>query len=150
MAEDLDDTDKLIISELQDDGRLAYAKLAPRVGLSEAATRQRVNKLTERGVMQIVAVSDPAMLGLGMQAMVGIKVDADVRGVATALAEVDAVDYLVITTGRYEILAEVFSTDATEFLKVVNDQIRGIEGVRDLEILSYLDLVKQTYNWGTG
>ena len=147
---DLDGADKAIIRELQVDGRLAYAKLAPLVGLSEAATRQRVNKLIERGVMQIVAVTDPAMLGLRYQAMVGINVETDVRDVATMLAKIEAVDYLLITAGRYDIVVEVFSSDASEFLHVVNDQIRPVAGIRNLEILSYLDLVKQTYNWGTG
>lgn len=147
---DLDGADKAIIRELQVDGRLAYAKLAPLVGLSEAATRQRVNKLIERGVMQIVAVTDPAMLGLRYQAMVGINVETDVRDVANMLAKIEAVDYLLITAGRYDIVVEVFSSDASEFLHVVNDQIRPVAGIRNLEILSYLDLVKQTYNWGTG
>ena len=147
---DLDGADKAIIRELQVDGRLAYAKLAPLVGLSEAATRQRVNKLIERGVMQIVAVTDPAMLGLRYQAMVGINVETDVRDVANMLAKIEAVDYLLITAGRYDIVVEVFSSDASEFLHVVNDQIRPVAGIRTLEILSYLDLVKQTYNWGTG
>ncbi len=150
VALDLDDTDKAIIRELQDDGRLPYAQLAPRVGLSQAATRQRVNRLVERGVMQVVAVTDPAMLGLRHQAMVGMNVDTDVRDVAEALAEIDAVDYLVVTAGRYDIIAEVFSSDPDGFLHVVNDQIRPIAGIRNLEILTYLNLVKQTYNWGTG
>jgi Lrp/AsnC family transcriptional regulator for asnA, asnC and gidA len=147
---ELDDTDRAIIGELQVDGRLAYAKLAPRVGLSEAATRQRVNKLVERGVMQLVAVTDPTMLGLTHQAMVGINVDAHVRAVADELAKIDAIDYLVIAAGRFDIVAEVFSADATEFLNCVDDQIRPVAGIRNLEILTYLDLVKQTYNWGTG
>jgi Lrp/AsnC family transcriptional regulator for asnA, asnC and gidA len=147
---DLDGTDKAIIAELQVDGRLAYAKLAPLVGLSEAATRQRVNKLVERGVMQIVAVTDPTMLGLRHQAVVGINVDADVRDVADELAEIEAIDYLAITAGCYDILAEVFIADAAEFLSVLDDQIRPVPGVRGLEILTYLALVKQTYNWGTG
>ncbi len=150
VALDLDDTDKAIIRELQDDGRLPYAQLAPRVGLSQAATRQRVNRLVERGVMQVVAVTDPAMLGLRHQAMVGMNVDTDVRDVAEALAEIDAVDYLVVTAGRYDLIAEVFSSDPDGFLNVVNDQIRPIAGIRNLEILTYLNLVKQTYNWGTG
>jgi len=150
VAETLDSVDTALIRELQVDGRVAYSRLAPLVGMSEAAVRQRVNRLQDHGVIQIVAVTDPAMLGLGLQAMVGINVDRDVRDVAKVLADIEAVDYLVITAGRYEILAEVFSTDATEFLKVVNEQIRCVEGVRDLEILTYLDLVKQTYNWGTG
>lgn len=149
-AFEIDDSDKAIIGELQLDGRMAFAKLAPRVGLSEAATRQRVNKLVERGVMEIVAVADPAMSGLRHQSMVGIHVDTDVRAVAERLSLIDAIDYLVIIAGRYDILAEVFSADAEEFLSVVNDQIRPVEGVSSLEILTYLNLVKQTYNWGTG
>ena len=147
---EFDTVDKAIIRELQVDGRMAYAKLAPLVGLSEAATRQRVNRLVERGVMEIVAVTDPAMLGLKHQSMVGINVDAHVRAIADELAKIDAIDYLVVTAGRFDIIAEVFSSDAEEFLSVVNDQIRPIIGGRDLEIITYLDLVKQTYNWGTG
>ena len=146
---DLDESDKAIIERLQNDGRLAYAKLAPLVGLSEAATRQRVNRLITRGVMEIVAVTDPAMLGLRHQSMVGINVDADVRHVADELADIDAIVYLVITAGAYDIIAEVFSADAADFLSVVNDEIRAIAGIRSLQILTYLDLVKQTYNWGT-
>ena len=146
---ELDATDKAIIAELQVEGRLSYAKLAPRVGLSEAATRQRVNKLIEREVMEIVAVANPTRLGLKHQTMVGINVDAHVRDIADELAKIEAIDYVVVTAGRYDILAEVFCADATEFLGVINDQIRPIAGISNLEILTYLDLVKQTYNWGT-
>jgi Lrp/AsnC family transcriptional regulator for asnA, asnC and gidA len=146
---DLDGTDKAIIGELQLDGRLAYAKLAPLVGLSQAATRHRVNKLVEHGVMQIVAVTDPTMLGFRHQSMLGIRVDEDVRDVADALRRIDAIYYLVVTAGRYDIMAEVFSSDESSFLGVVNDQIRPVPGIGNIEVLTYLDLVKQTYNWGT-
>ena len=146
---ELDATDKAIIAELQVEGRLSYAKLAPRVGLSEAATRQRVNKLIEREVMEIVAVANPTRLGLKHQTMVVINVDAHVRDIADELAKIEAIDYVVVTAGRYDILAEVFCADATEFLGVINDLIRPIAGISNLEILTYLDLVKQTYNWGT-
>jgi Lrp/AsnC family transcriptional regulator for asnA, asnC and gidA len=146
---ELDATDKAIIAELQVEGRLSYAKLAPRVGLSEAATLQRVNKLIEREVMEIVAVANPTRLGLKHQTMVGINVDAHVRDIADELAKIEAIDYVVVTAGRYDILAEVFCADATEFLGVINDLIRPIAGISNLEILTYLDLVKQTYNWGT-
>jgi Lrp/AsnC family transcriptional regulator for asnA, asnC and gidA len=149
MRHDIDDADRAVIEELQVDGRIAYAKLAPRVGLSEAATRQRVNKLLERGTMQIVAVTDPAMMGLQHQAMVGINVDVDVREVADAIAAIDAVDYLVIAAGRFDIMAEVFSADQSEFLSIVNDHIRPIVGIKNIEVLTYLRLVKQTYNWGS-
>lgn len=146
---EFDTADKAIIKELQVDGRIPYAKLAPLVGLSEAATRQRVNRLIERGVMEIVAITDPAMLGLKHQSMVGINVDSNVRAVADELAKIDALDYVVVTAGRYDILVEVFAADAEAFLQVVDDHVRPIVGIRNIEILTYLDLVKQTYNWGT-
>jgi len=145
----LDDTDKAIIRELQREGRIPYSHLAPRVGLSEAATRQRVNRLIDSDVVQIVAVTDPAALGLGYQAMIGIGVDDDVRRVADELAELAEVDYLVITAGRFDILVEVVCTDSDHLLRVVHDQIRAVPGVRSSEVFSYLRLVKQSYSWGT-
>jgi Lrp/AsnC family transcriptional regulator for asnA, asnC and gidA len=148
-AIELDSTDKAIMAELQVDGRLAFSKLAPRVGLSEAATRQRVNKLLEQGVMEIVAITDPTGLGLRHQSLLGLNVDTHVRDVAAELAKIENIDYVVITAGRYDIIAEAFTADADTFLEVVNDQVRPIAGIKNLEILTYLDLVKQTYNWGT-
>ncbi len=145
----LDDTDKSIIRELQVEGRMPYSQLAPKVGLSEAATRQRVNRLVDSGVVQIVAVTDPAALGMGFQAMVGIGVDGDVASVAEALAAVDQVEYVVITTGRYDILAEVVCADADDLLTVVHGRIRSTPGIRSTEIFGYLRLVKQSYSWGT-
>lgn len=147
---DLDDIDKAIIRELQRDGRLAYSQLGTEVGLSEAATRHRVHRLSERGVMQIVAVTDPKKIGLPVQAMIGISVDGDIQVVADELATFDQFEYVVIAAGRYDIIVEVVCSDTTDLLRVVNDQIRSVPGVRGSEILTYLKLVKQTYNWGTG
>jgi len=145
----LDHTDRSIIRELQVEGRMPYSQLAPKVGLSEAATRQRVNRLVDNGVVQIVAVTDPAALGMGFQAMVGISVDGDVTSAAEALAEMAQVEYVVITTGRYDILAEVVCADADDLLTVVHGQIRSSPGIRSTEIFGYLRLVKQSYSWGT-
>ena len=55
----LDDVSKAIIEQLQQDGRRSYAAIGKQAGLSEAAVRQRVQRLTEQGVMQVVAVTDP-------------------------------------------------------------------------------------------
>lgn len=146
---ELDSTDKAIMAELQVNGRVAYAKLAPRVGLSAAATRQRVNKLLTRGVIEIVAITDPAVLGLRHQSLLGLNVDTHVQHVAAELAKIDDIDYVVVTAGRYDIIAEAFTADADAFISVVNDQVRPIAGIKNIEIVTYLDLVKQTYNWGT-
>jgi Lrp/AsnC family transcriptional regulator for asnA, asnC and gidA len=147
---DLDDTDKAIVRALQRDGRLAYSHLGALVGLSEAASRQRVNRLTERGVMQIVAVTDPAKIGLPVQAMIGINVEGNIDVIAEKLAGIEQFEYVVVAAGRYDILAEVVCSDTDDLLRVVNDHVRVVPGVRATEILTYLKLVKQTYNWGTG
>jgi len=146
----LDDVDKAIIRELQVDGRMAYAQLSPKVGLSQAAVRQRVNRLLERGVFQIVAVSDPLSLGLTTQAMVGITVTGDVREVAAAVAAMGESEYVLITTGRYDVLAELLCTDNDALLELVNDRIRAIDGVASTEVFSILKMEKLTFSWGTG
>ena len=146
----LDDVYKAIIRELQVDGRMAYAQLSPKVGLSQAAVRQRVNRLLERGVFQIVAVSDPLSLGLTTQAMVGITVTGDVRGVAATVAAMGESEYVLITTGRYDVLAELLCTDNDALLELVNDRIRVIDGVAATEVFSILKMEKLTFSWGTG
>lgn len=146
---ELDDVDKEIIRHLQLDGRMAYSKLGPAVGLSQAAVRQRVQRLIDRGVMQVVAVTDPAMLGFAVQAMVGISVHGDVREVAEKLGALSEVEYVVITAGRFDVLAEVVCADMHGLLDLVNDRIRPVDGVRSTEIFAYMALMKQTYSWGT-
>ena len=144
---ELDDTDKAIIRALQIDGRTPYSKLGPAVGLSQAAVRQRVQRLIDRGVMQVVAVTDPATLGFAVQAMVAVSVTGDVRKVAAVLEDLAEVEYVVITAGRFDLLIEVVCSDTLHLLDVVNDRIRAIKGVTSTEVFTYLSLVKQTYSW---
>ncbi len=144
----MDDTAKAIIEQLQADGRRSYAAIGQAVGLSEAAVRQRVQKLVETGVMQIVAVTDPMQIGFARQAMVALSVIGNVEAIAEKLAQIDEVDYIVVTAGSWDILAEVVVEDDAHLLKLVNDRIRSIDGVTRTESFLYLKLVKQTYNWG--
>jgi Lrp/AsnC family transcriptional regulator, regulator for asnA, asnC and gidA len=118
------------------------------VGLSEAAVRQRVQRLIEAGVMQIVAVTDPLQVGFARQAMVGVRVAGDPRAVADAVAELPEVDYVVITAGSVDLLVEVVCEDDDQLLDVVT-RIRAVDGVESTETHLYLGLRKQTYAWGT-
>ena len=145
----LDDIDKAIIRELQVDGRTPYAKLGPAVGLSQAAVRQRVQRLIDSGVMQVVAVTDPQMLGFSLQAMIGLQIEGDVRPVAATLAAIERVEYVVVATGRYDILIEVVADGSADLLDFLNDSVRAVAGVRHAEVFTYLQLEKQTYSWGT-
>jgi len=145
----IDDTDKAIIEALQADGRMPYTRLGATVGLSEAAVRQRVQRLTESGVVQIVAVTDPLMLGFSRMAMVGLKVEGDLRTVAADIAAIPDVSYVVIVSGSFDLLMEVVCEDDDHLLTILNDKVRAIPGIRSTETFTYLRLDKQTFAWGT-
>nr|WP_245677195.1 Lrp/AsnC family transcriptional regulator [Nocardia acidivorans] len=145
----LDDISKRIIAQLQEDGRRAYATIGKAVGLSEAAVRQRVQKLSDAGVIQIVAVTDPLQVGLFRQAMIAITVDGPVQAVADALSTIDEINYVVVCAGRYDILCEAVCPDDEALLDLVSNRIRALADVRHAEIMVYLKLNKQTYKWGT-
>ena len=145
----LDDLSKAIIEQLQEDGRRAYATIGKAVGLSEAAVRQRVQRLVEGGIVQIVAVTDPVQVGFTRQAMIGIKAEGDLEALADWLAAIAEVDYVVITAGGFDVLAEVVCEDDDHLLEVLNHKIRALPGVRATETFVYLKLRKQLYNWGT-
>jgi Lrp/AsnC family transcriptional regulator for asnA, asnC and gidA len=145
----LDPPNRAIIEALQRDGRRPYGAIAEEVGLSEAAVRRRVQRLRESGIIQIVAVTDPLQLGFRRQAMVGIRVEGDVRQVAAKVAALDEVDYVVMCAGSFDLLAEVVCEDDHRLLRLLNDSVRSVPGVRSTETFLYLKLAKQTYSWGT-
>jgi len=145
----LDDVSKRIIEQLQEDGRRPYAAIGKAVGLSEAAVRQRVQRLLDSGVMQIVAVTDALQVGFSRQAMIGVRVTGDVTAVADQIAQMSEVDYVVITAGSYDLLIEVVCEDDDHLLELVSGRLRALPGVLSTETFVYLKLCKQLYNWGT-
>jgi len=147
MSPALDDIDRAIVEELQADGRLPYTKLGAAVGLSEAAARQRVQRLLDAGVMQVVAVTDPLSLGMGRMAMIGVRSEGDVTVISNKIGDIEDVDYVVITAGSFDILVEVVVQDDEALLGLMN-RIRTIPGVRSTESFLYLKLSKQTFEWG--
>lgn len=143
-----DEISKAIIEQLQEDGRRPYSTIGRAIGLSEAAVRQRVQKLIDNDVVQIVAVTDPMQIGFARQAMIAISATGDVEAIADRLAKIDEVDYIVVTAGSVDLLVEVVVEDDEHLLRLVNGQIRTIDGITRTESFLYLKLVKQTYNWG--
>jgi Lrp/AsnC family transcriptional regulator for asnA, asnC and gidA len=145
----LDDVSKAIIEQLQQDGRRSYAAIGAAVGLSEAAVRQRVQRLIRSGIVQIVAVTDPTQVGFSRQAMIGIRAAGNLDPIVAAISAMDEVDYVVITAGSFDILAEVVCEDDDHLLHLLNERFRVIPGVRSTETFVYLKLSKQIYTWGT-
>src|SRR6202012_6049357 len=120
----LDEISKLIIEQLQSDGRQSYAAIGKAGGLSEAAVRQRVQRLHESGIMQIVAVTDPLKLGFRRQAMIGVRCDGDPQHLADHLASMEEIDYVVLTAGSFDVLLEGVGEDYNHLLEILS-RVRG-------------------------
>lgn len=150
IVQPLDEISRAIIAELQQDGRRPYAVIGKAVGLSETAVRQRVHRLLESGAVQVVAVTDPARIGLNRQALIGVRSDGDVQAVADHLAAIPEVAYVVITAGTFDLLAEVVCEDDEQLLAILNDRIRSLPEVTATETFVYLRIRKQapTYHRG--
>jgi Lrp/AsnC family transcriptional regulator, regulator for asnA, asnC and gidA len=144
----LDEISKQIIEQLQQDGRQSYAAIGKAVGLSEAAIRQRVQRLQEAGILQIVAVTDPLTLGFSRQAMIGVQCEGDLLKAADSLAAIKEIDYVVVTAGSFDLLCEVVCEDDDHLLEVLSE-VRNVPSVTSTETFVYLKLRKQTYSWGT-
>ena len=147
---EVSDLDKRIIEHLQEDGRRPFTQIAADLGVSEAAVRARTNRLIERGIMQVVGVTDPLKLGFQQWAMIGIKCEAArLLEVAEEMAAFPETDYVVVTAGSYDILVECVAEDNEALLKFLSEKLRKIPGVRETETFVYLRLMKQSYQWGT-
>ena len=145
----LDDLDRRLIDELQRDGRASYADLAEIVGLSPAATRMRVQRILDAGVVEVVGVTNPMALGYPVMAALGVRVDRNVREVADRIADIDGVIYVVFTSGSFDLLVEVLCEDSARLLQVIDDEVRRIPDVRSVESFTYFGIHTHRFVWGT-
>ncbi len=149
-ADEVSALDKRIIEHLQQDGRRPFTQIAADLGVSEAAVRARTNRLVERGILQVVGVTDPLKLGFQQQAMIGIRCESHrLLAVAEAVSDFPEVSYVVVTAGAFDLLIEVVCENNEALLTFLAERLRAVDGVRDTETFVYLRMVKQTYQWGT-
>lgn len=145
---ELDDIDKRIVTELQRDGRISYADLGPIVGLSPAAVRQRVQRILDADVVQVVGVTDPSKVGYPVMAMLGVQVDGDVTAIADEIATVDGVIYIVMSAGSFDLMVEVICEDTMALLDLINRKVKAIDGVRQVESFVYFGIHTHRFGWG--
>ena len=144
--ENLDSIDLYLIEALQKDGREAFAQIADQLKVSPGMIRQRYNRLVELGYLKVVAVTNPLMMGVRKMAMIGICTDGGkLMQVAEKLSELKEVVYLVILSGRYDIMIEVFCRDHAELLSFMTEKLSTVDGVRDTESFMHLKIVKEIY-----
>jgi Lrp/AsnC family transcriptional regulator, regulator for asnA, asnC and gidA len=144
----LDKSNRRIIEILQEDGRRSFTSIGRDLGMSEAAVRARVQRMTEAGVLSVVAVTDPLRLGFEVMALIAVQA-TDLTRVADEVSEWAETSYVVIAAGAYDLLVEVVCEDNSDLLRVV-ERLRSVDGVRSTETFMYLSLRKMTYSWGAG
>jgi Lrp/AsnC family transcriptional regulator for asnA, asnC and gidA len=133
---------------LQDDGRRSYAEIAAELDLSPSAIQQRAQRLMERGMLKIRAVTNPVLMGMPVVAAINLKVNGSIiRQIANNLAQFEEVSYVVICAGPFDIQIELACRDNTHLLDMIAE-ISKIEGVISTETFIYLEIVKNTYQWG--
>lgn len=142
---DLDDVDRRLISALIADGRATYAKLAPLVGLSQAAVRTRVQRLLDERVIVVTGRVDPASLGLGIFAFALLEVAGEVDKVAARIADIDEAVFVAIGAGRFDLLVELRCRDEGRLLRAL-DRIRVVDGVRRMQSTTVLHYEKQDWS----
>jgi Lrp/AsnC family transcriptional regulator, regulator for asnA, asnC and gidA len=146
----LDDLDKAIIKCLQRDGRRPYAQIGRELQVPEATVRQRAERLVQRGVVQIVGVTDPLAMGFQEPALIGLKVDpARLDEIADQIAALEEVTYLVVTAGRFDMVCEIVCADSEDLLRFLTERLAKIDGIRLTETMVELRIVKESYQWGT-
>jgi Lrp/AsnC family transcriptional regulator for asnA, asnC and gidA len=142
----LDEIDRQIVLALKEDGRMPFARIAQRLNVSPGMVRQRYHQLVEDGVLQVLPVTNPTLLGYHMMALIGVRADGNrLREIAHQIASFEEVIYLVICTGTYDLLVEAVCRDSTHLLQFLTDRLRAVEGVRSTETFTYLEIIKEAY-----
>lgn len=146
MGNELDRVDRQIMAALKEDGRMPFAEIARRLDVSPGMVRERYHRLVQRGILQVVAVTNPLRVGYRLMTLIGIKVEGNqLHEVARQIAAFEEVIYLVLCTGTYDILAEVVCRDNADLLQFLAERLHTVEGIRDTESFVYLDIVKEIY-----
>jgi len=145
-SQDLDTIDLKIMEFLRQDGRIAFAQIAEHLNVSPGMIRMRYNRMVEMGYLKVVAITNPLRMGYEAMAMIGIRTDGKkMLEVAEKVAELEEVVYLVVTSGRFDIIVEVFCRDHADLLRFITEKLYSIEGVRESESFLQLKIVKEVY-----
>jgi Lrp/AsnC family transcriptional regulator for asnA, asnC and gidA len=145
-AQSLDEIDRQIIAALQKDGRVAFAQIAEKLNVSPGMVRLRYNRLVEEGYLKVVAITNPLRMGFATMAMIGIRADGSkLLEVAEKISKLDEVIYMIISSGRFDIFAEVVCRNHEDLLRFITEKLSTIDGVRESESFMHLKIIKEVY-----
>ena len=146
LFENLDEVDHYIIEAMREDGRVAFAQIAQKLNVSPGMIRVRYNRLAELGILKVVAVTNPLLMGYSTMAMIGIRTDGErMLEVAEKVSAFNEVIYLIVVSGRYDIMAEVVCRDHADLLRFLTEKLYKVDGVRESESFMHLRIQKEVY-----
>jgi Lrp/AsnC family transcriptional regulator for asnA, asnC and gidA len=146
LVSETDEIDLQIIQSLRKDGRVAFAQIAEQLNVSPGMIRIRYNRLVEEGYLKVVAITNPLRMGYKTMAMIGIRVEGSkLLEAAEKISKLDEVIYLVVSSGRFDLFAEVVCRDHEDLLRFITEKLSTIDGVRDSESFIHLKIVKEVY-----
>jgi Lrp/AsnC family transcriptional regulator for asnA, asnC and gidA len=145
-AQGIDEIDHQIIAALQKDGRIAFAQIAEQLNVSPGMIRLRYNRLVEQGYLKVVAITNPLRMGFTTMAMIGIRVDGSkLLEAAEKISKFDEVIYMIVSSGRFDIFAEVVCHDHEDLLRFITEKLSTVDGVRESESFLHLKIIKEVY-----
>lgn len=142
----LDDVDRYIIDSMRQDGRVAFAQIAQELDVSPDMVRVRYNRMLRLGLIRVVAITNPLRMGFTTMTMIGIRTEGDkMLEVAQKVAEFEEVIYLIVVSGRFDIMAEVVCRDHADLLRFLTEKLYRVDGVRESETFVHLKIEKEVY-----
>jgi len=145
-VQSLDEIDRQIIEALQKDGRVAFAQIAEQLNVSPGMIRLRYNRLVEQGYLKVVAITNPLRMGFTTMSMIGIRADGSkLLEVAEKISKFDEVIYMIVSSGRFDIFAEVVCRDHEDLLRFITEKLSTVDGVRESESFMHLKIIKEVY-----
>ncbi|MEW6716891.1 MAG: Lrp/AsnC family transcriptional regulator [Chloroflexota bacterium] len=141
----MDKLDIEILAILQRDGRVPYTEIAQTLGISEGTVRNRIARLVEDQVVQIIGLVDPYQLGFDAPAMIGVTVQGNLEDVAAQIAVMPEVSYLIMVSGEYDLIVEVMCRDRTHLARFLNQQLRQVPGIIQTQTFLILRTFKMAY-----
>ena len=146
--EDLDEIDRRIVRYLQQNGRESFTKMSEELDIPTSTVRDRTNRLVENDILRIVGVLNPLKVRERVMANIGVRSSGgDLRSVANQIAEFEAVSYMVICAGSFDLMVEVICRDHSHLLDLIS-KIRDIPNVSGTETFIYFEIVKEVLTWG--
>ena len=142
----MDQLDLDIISFLQKDGRMPLTEIAKELGVSEGTVRNRVSQLMDKQTIQVVGMADPHQLGYDAPAVIAVSVQPQkLNEVVELIADLPEVSYLIMVSGEYDLMVEVMCKDRDSLAALLNERIRGLDGVTRTQTFFILHTYKMAF-----